>query len=118
MKDFRFIDLFCGGELGRVSDPADGRKGRAEKMKSKWKVGDWSPGNLCVIKWTALPEPPFFAAEYRKVADVYNQADVPIIAAAPEMFNKLAGLENALRPDIPRLADDIAEVLRKARGLE
>lgn len=38
------------------------------------------------------------------------------MTAAPEMYAKLAELENALRPTIPLLADDIAEVLKKARG--
>ena len=41
-----------------------------------------------------------------------------LIAAAPEMFAKLAELENALRPAIPLLADDIAKVLEKVRGEE
>lgn len=55
-------------------------------MERNLNIGGWSPGNLCVIEWTKLPEPPLFAADYRKVAEVYDQADVPKLAAAKEMY--------------------------------
>lgn len=93
-------------------------------MDGKWKVGMWSPGNLCVIEWTALPEPPFFAANYRKVAEVYEQADVPKLAAAKEMYELLECLPSDIRhlrqsgnPDMcQRIIAKIDAVLKKARG--
>lgn len=98
-------------------------------MDGKWKVGSWSPGEHCVIEWTALPEPPFFAAKYRKVAEVYEQADVPKLAAAKEMYEALQAMKSAmldvldvsdLPDDILTTADDALEkaekAMQKARG--
>lgn len=100
-------------------------------MESKWEVGSWSPGNHCVIEWTKLPEPPFYAAKYRKVAEVYEQADVPKLAAAPEMYEALQTLKSAmldvldcadLPDDVLTAADEALEkaekAMKKARGEE
>lgn len=72
-------------------------------MESKWEVGSWSPGNHCVIEWTKLPEPPFHAAKYRKVAEVYEQADVPKLAAAPEMYGSNEAALREIDTIIPAL---------------
>ncbi len=98
-------------------------------MKSKWEVGMWSPGEHCVIEWTAHPEPPFYAAQYRKVAEVYEQADVPKLAAAKEMYEALQAMKSAMldvldNADLPgailTAADEALEktevALQKARG--
>lgn len=95
----------------------------------KIKTGTWTPGNHCVIEWTALPEPPFYAAQYRKVAEVYEQADVPKLAAAKEMYEALQAMKSAmldvldfsnLPDDILTAADDALEkaekAMQKARG--
>ncbi len=88
-------------------------------MESKWEVGSWSPGNHCVIEWTKLPEPPFYAAKYRKVAEVYEQADVPKLAAAPEMYELLDCIRKSVALDAGIMASCIARIeplLKKARG--
>lgn len=38
------------------------------------------------------------------------------LKTAPEMYAKLVELEAVLRPTVPVLADDIAELLKNARG--
>ena len=45
-----------------------------------------------------------------------RKANEHLIATAPKMYGKLAELEAILRPIIPLLADDIAELLKEARG--
>lgn len=96
-------------------------------MERNPNIGSWSPGNLCVIEWTKLPEPPFFAADYRKVAEVYDQADVPKLAAAKEMYEALAeAVEKYGKPGGPwnvpgEPGSWIAKAraaLKKARGQE
>lgn len=100
------------------------------KEKSSWEVGSWSPGDHCVIEWTSLPEPPLFAAQYRKVAEVYDQEDVPMVSAAPEMYEALEDLMSAMDDvlyNADRVPDCIVAVaqdemdkakaaLKKARG--
>ena len=100
------------------------------KEKSTWEVGRWSPGDHCVIGWTALPEPPSYAAQYRKVAEVYDKADVPKLAAAPELYEALEDLMSAMDDvlyNADRVPDCIVAVaqdemdkakaaLKKARG--
>ena len=114
---------------------------RKEKFPpGEWcEVGRWSPVNHCVIEWTQLPEPPFYAAQYRKVAEVYEQADVPKLAAAPDMYEALKScvealadlleqIENGEKFDnvasdclIAELQDEVEKataILKKARGEE
>lgn len=47
-----------------------------------------------------------------------ERANAHLIAVAPKMYAKLSELEAGLRPTVPVLADDIAELLREARGGE
>lgn len=92
-----------------------------------FKAGEWTTGENFVIEWMKLPEPPLFAAEYRRVALVYDQKDVPMLSASKKMYEalentrsllvRLDNMFDGLRVDgFHECIANINSVLQKARG--
>lgn len=113
----RAMEMFSEADMPAKSEPVN---------DDKIKAGTWTAGDHCVIEWTSLPEPPYYAAQYRRVANVRKQVDVPKLAAAKDMYDLLEKLPTEIRhlrdcgffasDAYARIIAHIEPVLKKARG--
>ena len=113
----RTMEMLSEADMPAKSEPVN---------DDKIKIGTWTAGDHCVIEWISLPEPPYYAAQYRRVADVREQADVPKLAAAKDMYDLLEKLPSEIQllrdsgffasDAYARIIAHIEPVLKKARG--
>lgn len=87
------------------------------KRLEKFTKGNWYLGSFCTVKThrgAIIADTWHFKDVGER--DPEQKANAILISKAPKMYYKLKEMEAFLRPAVPLVADELAELLREARG--